>query len=679
MVGQLCALRYSSHPLRRWCRSDREGWVRPHYKAWVIAKRLVRASHYHLFVKSRGRPLSFADMQLRWLYANLDHSQRRRAKRALRRAARRHPYARYLYASIASPVGMGNDGQKAYDLASRTWFGTVIGTILAGGVPWADVTNVKYAGGAKLNGINSDYAAIHAAINAASATASGFGTTRSSVLIPPGVAIIDSSAVLTEDIATSVRAGILVWGMGPDASKLRLSPSGSDLYFYDNVATPRMQFMRYMDLGFEGMDPSTFTTYTSISANAKGFRLWATTATGSHEQGHKWLNCHLGFLNSFYETAGNNTTSENSFIQCRFLEGGAGQFALINNLQSYDHEFLNCDWVDMFGHVFNMGANGGGAVKCIGGSCVMQSQIATTSYFWNQPNAPQSGASGDLSYCDGLKLELLGNFTNLVSIAGIGYQNVVFLNADIHDTGGVSKPAFVTILQQSKVLFRNVSFIEAFVGALQFTCAGGNTAYGGDGEIGFEHCDVPIDWSERMATPNVGYIWAKDCTGTNIGALGAGVHYAHDFNYRQGTVAGLVASWPGDGTVKDFGSLSHMNAPVFTAHMKLSSEQFPLGVATESTLKLPKGQIIKNLRLLKPPRAGDGNLAQLQITNNGKTVVHLLTPPSPATWGPNAYSGAVANYDYCVGDTVGERTLRLSVVGAPAQPILGGIVAVDYY
>jgi hypothetical protein len=86
-------------------------------------------------------------------YSALPARHRRRARRIVRRTYRRYPWARSALASVASPHGVGKDGQLAYDLDTRTWFGTLIGQLKAlGPIPWYDLQ----AAGATGNGITDD-------------------------------------------------------------------------------------------------------------------------------------------------------------------------------------------------------------------------------------------------------------------------------------------------------------------------------------------------------------------------------------------------------------------------------------------------------------------------------------------------------------------------------------------
>lgn len=105
---------------------------------------------------------------LTYQYRRLNHAGRRQWRRRVGPAAAAS--ALILMGSIAAPKGYGNDGQPAYDLATRTWFGTFVGLIIGGGGLAFDVTNPVYQGGAKGNGITIDTNAVLAAVAAMPAT-----------------------------------------------------------------------------------------------------------------------------------------------------------------------------------------------------------------------------------------------------------------------------------------------------------------------------------------------------------------------------------------------------------------------------------------------------------------------------------------------------------------------------
>lgn len=162
--------------LRRWLRHDRRGLVRPHYRAWSVGVSLARtvgeyaAWNWKLWRRGafRRRPGEWEELLARWWFYAQHPVTRVRARRIVRGAAARWGVAAsaaaLIFASIASPTGMGNDGQRAYDLATRTWFGSVMGNVFAAGKPWYDVTSQVFQGGAKGNGINDDTGPIQSAL-----------------------------------------------------------------------------------------------------------------------------------------------------------------------------------------------------------------------------------------------------------------------------------------------------------------------------------------------------------------------------------------------------------------------------------------------------------------------------------------------------------------------------------
>lgn len=530
--------------------------------------------------------------------------------------------------------------------------------------------------GAIGDGSNDDGAAVLAAVNAAAATAIGAHSSRAVVYFPPGIYKVTTSAVLTQTNATSVAAGIHFCGAGMFTSILRLAPSGSDLYFYNNVATAREQFCTFSDLGFEGVAPASLSAYTDISDNAKGFRLWATSATGSHEQGFKFTRCRFFGLHTMFETAGDNTTSENSFVQCKISHIKSVVLS-VNNLQSLNHEFHSTDIETIYGDVFSIGANGGGAIKVFGGSIIMVSDTGSSTYFL------RSVATGTLNACpisfEGVRFELRGDKTNLVSVTTL---KIVFADFDrclFLDESTATKSSWVTIGSQSAIHFRRCEFVEQSGEYIKFVVGNSGAMFGINGEIIFESCQIPIDWSDKCSMTNnfgTGLISARNCFGSNLGASGDTSHWAHDFDLHwNAATAGQVGAWAVTGaTLKDSGSPSHPQWRLKTAQIKLNTDFWP--DTSEHTLKLPLNAIIKNIHLRKGPHASDATSTTMRIGRNDKSGTDHLT----VTANFNAsHSADVTNYFYHVGSTTNERTLRLYTNENPTGVAQGGLCIVEYY
>ncbi len=544
-----------------------------------------------------------------------------------------------------------------------------------GGGPWNDVSHPSFAGGADMTGVATGGASVLAATNAAASLAAGYKS-RGSVFVPPGVVKLTTTASMTPTNAATVTAGIHFFGVGMYTSILRLSTSGSDLYFYDNGATAREQHCTFSDLGFEGMDRAAFTAYTDISVNAKGFRLWS----AGHEQGFNWTRCRLSCLASMYETAGTNTASENGFALC-FFEECRTQFALLNNIASNDHEFHKCDWTDMYGNGFVIGANGAGSVKVFGGSCIMQSSSGADTYFWTQTTGV--GFSGGRTVFNGLQMELLGNFTNLVSMGSVAYGWLVFEECGIHTTSTTTKAAWVSVLQNGQVHFVHCTFLEGTASSMQFICAGTATQYGLNGEIYFDTCIVPVDWSDRCSVTNVGHIHGLNLIGANLGGVTAGAHWAHDFSLHGNQTVGQLAAWTGVYTsLTDSGSPTHPQWVLKTAQIKLDSDVWPGSSGwPEQTLKLPKNAILKNIYLRKPGGGADATAVVFYVNRNDKSGTPHVTSNSAAYDATHTgdHVGAPAPYFYYVGATTNERTLRLYASAVTTGFLQNGLLLVEYY
>lgn len=547
--------------------------------------------------------------------------------------------------------------------------------------PIINVQDPEY--GAKGDGVTDDSAAIKAAVNAAAALTLGAYQNRASVYFPPGVYLIGTSAVLTESNTTSIRGGIDFHGDGADTSVLRLNPGLTDMYFYDNVSTPRMQFCTFHDLGFEGRDQATFAAYTDISTHAKGFRLRATTATGSHEQGFQFTRCRFQMLDTVLETAGDNTTSENFFVQCRIFHIRTAVMK-INNGQSFNHEFHACNVAAIYGDCFQMGASGGGAIKVVGGSWIMFSDTGVDTFFFNATGAGGSGINTYPIITRDVRFELRGNTANLVKIPTLINWVVDFENCNFLDTGTASKASWVTIGSQSAVYFRRCAFAEQAGDYIKFAIAGTAGAYGLQGEIEFDTCELGTDWSDKCSiTTTFGgsRISAINCFGKNIGAILNNEHFAHDFDlYYSEANPGQFQTWVGSGaTLTDVASVTHPQARLKTAHLKMTTEYWPnSGGAMEHTLKLPKNAIIRNIHLYKPAGGTDATPSCIvKVGRNDKSgTPHCMTNAARFR---DLHQGEARDLFYHVGTTENERKLRMWMDEVPSQFIQGGIAIVEYH
>jgi hypothetical protein len=152
-----------------------------------------------------------------WQWRQLDRRHRRAARRIIHKTRRRYPWTLRLEASIASPVGMGNDGKKAYDLSTRTWFGNFVGALQASGNPIFSVSNPIYAGGATGNGTTDDSAAIMAATTAANPALNNAAPATG------GIVFFFAGVFIAENL--TIPTAVMYVGAGMEATILKLKNS----------------------------------------------------------------------------------------------------------------------------------------------------------------------------------------------------------------------------------------------------------------------------------------------------------------------------------------------------------------------------------------------------------------------------------------------------------------------
>lgn len=533
--------------------------------------------------------------------------------------------------------------------------------------------NVKRFG-AIGDGSTDDSAAILACVNAAAGQTLGAYASVSGVYVPPGIYKLSSSACLTPTITTSIRAGIQFFGAGMHTSILRLAPSGSDLYFYNNVATARAQFCTFSDLGFEGVAPASLAAYTDISNNAKGFRLWATIASGSHEQGFRFTRCRFFGLHTMFETAGDNTTSENMFVQCH-INQIKSVVLKTDNIQSFNHEFHACEMHDLYGDVFQVSTNGGGAIKMYGGSVIMDSAQAVDCWFFHG-----TGSSGQIAgpfVFDGVRFEIKGNTTNLVSLTDAKQFHLNFNNCNLYDTATSAKASWCKIGSHSVVHFLKCGHLEASGDYSRVAIDNSGGGFAINGEIIFDGCQLPLNFSDKCSladTYGSGLIRAINCFGP-AGSFNGATHYAHDFDLHGiATNPGAYATWPASGT-KDSGSPSHAQWILKVAQIKLPTDYWP--DITEHTLRMPKNAILVNMHLRKPAGGVDATATIFRIGRADKSGTDHLVSDSQRM--DAAHTGDATNLFYFVGSTDNERNLLLYTDENPAASIQGGLCIVEYY
>lgn len=525
--------------------------------------------------------------------------------------------------------------------------------------------------GAVGDGSTDDSSAILAAVNAATGATGGNSSTYG-VYFPAGIYKVTTSACFTPTVASTAR-GIHFFGAGWYTSIIRYGTLSGATWLYDNGATARTQFSTFEDLGFEGMNPASFSAYTDIPSNAKGFKI----TSANHEQGFRFSRCRFGYFDTVFDMEGTNTASEMKFFGCKIHHVRSTVY-LINNGQSFDHELFGCDIEIVYGDVFSIGANGGGAIKMYGGSVILFSDTGVANYFFKN-----SGSAGSAAYpftFDGLRFEFRGNTSNLLSNTTLKTVVLNFKGCLFEDQATVDKTGWVSIGSQSLLKFDDCQFYETVADHIKFVVANSGSILGIAGEIIFEHCALPIDFSDKCSMNNnfgTGLISARNCFGTNVGAPASGAHYAHDFDLHWNEATfGQYGGWASSGaTIKDSGSASHPQWRLKTAQIKLVSEFWP-AANPDHTLKMPKNAIVKSIYLRKPAGSADATATTFRVSNNDKTTHHLTSNNAAFNL---THTQDVEKYFYHLGTTTNERTLRLNSSAVTTGAIQGGMVIVEYY
>lgn len=507
-------------------------------------------------------------------------------------------------------------------------------------------------------------AAILQAVNDAAALTTGFNTgqhSRGTVYFPAAIYLVLLSSVLTPTNA-SYMPGILFQGAGMWASILRFGALSGSSWFYDNGATMRTAFNVFENLGFEGMDPAAFAVYTDIPTNANFMRFYST----NNEQGMRFVNCRAYYFTTMFDMEGTNNAAEMFHFGClyQFIKS---TFYLLNNAQSFDHEFHSCQILP-YGDVFVLGAGGGGAIKMFGGAITMLS-TGSNHYFINMVSGPLQNPMEVI----GLYMECLGDFTKLINQTASGrvhFSDCFFLSSTVTDMAG-----WVTTINGGVIDFSDCTFQENQAGRFMFTVANNFGPFGDAGTITFRSCALNTDWSDRCAIASQGGIRAMDCRGMNYGGVGS-AHWAHDFDLiGDEPTPGLYTGWTSN--ANGGGSPSHGSIPLKSCFLKLPTDFWPI-TGGGQTLKLPRNAIIKNIHLRKPGGGASGGQTTFIVSRLDKSGSPHLVSDVAANSAPS--QGDITNYFYNVGTTVNERTL-IVYAGTPQAggTFQGGFVMVEYY
>lgn len=431
------------------------------------------------------------------------------------------------------------------------------------------------------------------------------------VHIPGGDYTIDTTGVFSDTDDTYNR-GLNVTGDGWTTTRLILNPSGSDLYFYNNVATARWQFATFSDIAFIGLSDWSSAAYGDISQYTKGFRLYSTAATGNHEQAFRFNRCWFSCLDTAFESDGSQTTSEDKFFDCRF-EKIKDVIFNIDNLQFENLEIFGTDMHNIYGDVFRIGSSGGGTIKVFGGSIITDSDSGSDEYIIDIPVAAATGRTSLPIIINGIRFELRGNNTKFIYNPGAtGSLEVSVNDCCFISTSTAVKSDWVSISNYKEVTFSRCIWNwddPAYYEGYNITSA---AKYGLSGRIKWIDCKVHDDLSEHISFGSTfGHASAVRC-GSEIGV--SSYIISNDFDLFGYSVGHLLSD------------LTDPNVPLKTVPLG-NATYAPYNNTNEIYVKLPKNAIIKAIRVIKPALGTSSSDYCLHVGNDDKSICYVSSVP----------------------------------------------------
>jgi len=100
--------------------------------------------------------------------------------------------------------------------------------------------------------------------------------------------------------------------------------------------------------------------------------------------------------------------------------------------------------------------------------------------------------------------------------------------------------------------------------------------------------------------------------------------------------------------------------------------------ARESTIRLPKNAVIKNIYAIKEAQGSDTNAYVLRVTNNDGTTVHCSSGSAARN---TKHTASTTDLFLSVGSTENERILRMDCTGTgtSTEDQANGIWLIEYY
>jgi hypothetical protein len=397
-------------------------------------------------------------------------------------------------------------------------------------------------------------------------------------------------------------------------------------------------------------------------------------------QGITFIGVQASGFQTHFDLFGDQNNSEISFDNCSF---SCSAIACIRNFnsQAVNIRSYKTDWQQFFGDLIQVNF-GGGSIRFFGGSIIAFPDGTSTNRWLVQ--SPY-GSLGDPVVFDGTRIELRGNYSNLINFAAYQGGRVSFLNCYILDEATTVKSSWLTIGNYARIDFDKCVLGQQNGYATLVKTTGG-ALVSEPGTVWFDKCQLPTNFSDQCSfTGYCGRIVVTNSY-TQGGPNGNNIE-AVNFNLRQPTAyIGSVGSWTVGGGSAEAG-LADIGPLEFQVYLKPPAGSWPVAGNNldQWTLLLPKGAIITRIVVTRPPlTGGNGTTFQWAIADSVPNT--LATTVAAASnvgahfdtniTNPGTLAGVVSPWG--VGDVTNNRTLTLRSTAAVTGTGTGGEVIVYY-
>jgi hypothetical protein len=517
-------------------------------------------------------------------------------------------------------------------------------------------------------GNSSSHAAIQAlvAVMCAGSASNGVGN-HVRGYFPHGTYLNDSDSPFTNPLGATgfVQRGLTFWGDGKMSSLIYNNTGGSRTQWLINGPVGEQQYiaLKFQDMGFIGDSAG------AQLGLANGFNLY-------QSQNVSFDNCWFYNLGTAYQDSGTANGDGTKYYNCTFNQIYT-RVAAFNNPQYLNVDYVSCAFEQCYGDIFYVapqigGAGGGGALRVIGSSLIMNNGPIPT-YLLNIAANANLGNNNNKYDFIGMQVSGMGTTCALVNCQFTGGQ-APHINFDLCNVAVSGTARLQVNIAQAKVVFHRCVLTNNSGDTYQVVgpTAGGGDQYGIPGSIEFIRSEVPENlWSYCTVASDAGdglpwgYISAEQCYWSNYDASVSRVeHYAMDFELN----------WQNSGRASMGPRLKSING-------KDSNRQWTDATGNFNwTVNLPVGAIPVSIQVFRPATATTSSFTlnvgtQANATAYGSSGLSNTNLSQSIVWDQ---STTPANL---IAVTSANNQVVLTASGASGQTAVGtgGLFIVKYY